>query len=54
MGVIVDAIYQVIALRWFYLVESPDVAITVAIVPYLLIRGPVGHLVLWWQSRSQR
>src|SRR4029453_2588569 len=37
MALVVDAIYQAIALRWFYPVESIDVAITLAIVPYLLI-----------------
>ena len=54
MAVVVDAIYQAIALRWFYPVEAIDVAITLAIVPYLLIRGPVGRLARRSQLRPQR
>lgn len=54
MALVVDAIYQAIAIRWFYPVESIDVAVTLAIVPYLLIRGPVGRLARWWQPRPQR
>ena len=54
MALVVDAIYQAIAIRWFYPVESIDVAITLAILPYLLIRGPVGYFTRRWQSRPQR
>ena len=54
MALVVDAIYQAIAIRWFYPVESIDVAITLAILPYLLIRGPVEYFTRRWQSRPQR
>jgi hypothetical protein len=50
MAVIIDAVYQVIQLRWFYPGEALIVAIVLAFVPYLLIRGPVGRIVRWWQS----
>jgi hypothetical protein len=45
IAIIVDSIYQLIALRWFYPGEALIVATILAIVPYLLIRGPVNRLV---------
>jgi hypothetical protein len=45
MAVIIDAIYQYIALRWFYPGEALTVAFVLACVPYVLIRGPVSRLV---------
>ena len=45
MAVVIDAIYQFIALRWFYPGEALIVAFILACIPYLLIRGPVGRIV---------
>jgi hypothetical protein len=44
LAVVLDAIYQFIALRWFYPGEAVIVAITLAILPYLLVRGPVNRI----------
>jgi hypothetical protein len=41
MAVALDAVYQIIALRWFYPGEALLVACILALVPYLLVRGPV-------------
>ena len=43
-GIIMDAIYQFIVFRWFYPVEALLVAAILALVPYLLIRGPVNRV----------
>jgi len=43
-GIIMDAIYQFIVFRWFYPVEALLVAAILALVPYLLIRGPVNRI----------
>ena len=48
LAVIMDLIYQLIVLRWVYPLELLIVAAALAIVPYLLIRGPVNRLVRWW------
>jgi len=40
----VDVIYQVIQLRWVYLGEALIIAQIVALVPYVLIRGPVNRI----------
>lgn len=45
MAVVIDAIYQFIALRWFYPGEALIVAFILACVPYLLIRGPMSRIV---------
>jgi hypothetical protein len=44
MEVVLDAVYQYIALRWFYPGEAVLVAIILAIIPYLLVRGPVDRI----------
>ena len=44
IAIIIDAVYQFIALRWFYPGEAFLVAVILAFFPYLLIRGPVNRL----------
>jgi len=43
LGVVMDAIYQVLVFRWVYPGEVLIVALLLACVPYLLVRGPVGR-----------
>jgi len=50
MAVLIDAVYQVLQHHWFYPGEAVVVAVVLAFVPYLLIRGPVGRVVRWWHS----
>ena len=45
LALIMDVIYQLIFLRWIYPLELILVAILLAVVPYLLIRGPVNRIV---------
>ena len=45
LAIIMDVIYQLIFLRWFYPVQVILIAILLAVVPYLLIRGPVNRIV---------
>jgi hypothetical protein len=40
-----DAVYQIIVLRWVYPGEALLVAFILACVPYLLIRGPINRLM---------
>ncbi|OPY68987.1 MAG: hypothetical protein A4E57_01410 [Syntrophorhabdaceae bacterium PtaU1.Bin034] len=44
LGIVMDAIYQIIVLRWFYPLEALVVAVVLAIVPYILVRGPVNRI----------
>ena len=45
LAIIMDIIYQLIFQRWVYPLELILVAILLAVVPYLLIRGPVNRIV---------
>lgn len=38
-AVIIDAVYQVVTVRWFYPLETLVVAVILAFIPYLLFRG---------------
>lgn len=44
LAVAMDAVYQLIVLRWFYPGEALLVSIILAFIPYLLIRGPVNRI----------
>jgi hypothetical protein len=50
-GLVMDAIYQLIALHWFYPGEAILAVLLLAFVPYLLIRGPANRIAKWWASR---
>jgi hypothetical protein len=39
-----DAIYQFIVLRWFYVGEALVTAFVLAVLPYLLIHGPAARI----------
>jgi hypothetical protein len=45
LAIVMDAIYQFIVQRWVYPGETVVVAVILAIVPYLLVRGPVNRIV---------
>jgi hypothetical protein len=45
LAMLLDAIYQLIFQRGVYVLELLVVATTLAVVPYLLIRGPVTRLM---------
>ena len=44
LGIIMDVIYQLIVFRWFYPGEALLVSTILALIPYLLIRGPVNQI----------
>jgi len=51
LAVILDVIYQIKVYHWFYPGETLTVAIFLAIVPYLLVRGPVDRLAKLFKSK---
>ena len=51
LAVVMDLIYQWIEYRWFFPIETLFIAIILAIVPYLVLRGPVNRI---WQRRIAR
>jgi hypothetical protein len=44
LAIVIDAVYQLIVFRWLYPGEASVVAFVLAIVPYLLVRGPVNRI----------
>jgi hypothetical protein len=49
LAIVMDTIYQLIVLRWLYPGELLVVAILLAVVPYLLLRGPVNRVASWFR-----
>ena len=45
LAVILDVIYQLKVTHWVYPGETLTVAILLAIVPYIVLRGPINRLV---------
>ena len=48
LGFAMDGIYQAVVLKTFFPGEMVIVAILLAFVPYLLLRGPVCRIAQWW------
>lgn len=44
LAIVIDVVYQIIELKFVYVGEAISVAIILAIIPYLLVRGPVNRL----------
>jgi hypothetical protein len=51
-ALVMDAIYQFMVLRWFYPGEAIVIAFVLAVLPYLLIRGPVARITRRWNRRG--
>ena len=52
LGVGMDLIYQYIVLKAFYPAEAVIVAVLLAFIPYLILRGPVERIAHWWLGRA--
>jgi len=48
LAFVLDVVYQLIVFRWVYPFESLVVAIILAILPYVLLRGTVNRIVKTW------
>jgi len=51
LGVVMDIIYQWKVLDTFYPVQAAVIAVLLAFVPYLLLRGPFERIVRHWVAR---
>ena len=49
LACLLDCIYQLIVLHWLYPFEAVIVAALLAIVPYLVVRGPVNRIATRWK-----
>ena len=52
LALAMDAIYQAIVLKTFYPGEMVMVALLLALLPYILLRGPIERIARRWQARK--
>jgi len=52
LGLVMDIAYQIIVFGTFYPGEAAIVAVLLAFVPYLVLRGPAARLAGWWLARG--
>ena len=48
LGLVMDTIYQLSAFHTFYPAEAAVIAVTLAFLPYLILRGPIERVARWW------
>ena len=53
IGLVMDSIYQAIVLKTFYPGEAVIIAILLAFVPYLLLRGPIARIARRFQGSTE-
>jgi hypothetical protein len=53
IAILIEVVYQFIVFRWFYPGEALMVAVILAILPYLLLRGPVNRIARRWRENAQ-
>ena len=53
VAVVIDLIYEIIVFHSIYVGQSLIVTVAVALLPYVLIRGPINRIVRRW-NRSAR
>ena len=51
LGVVMDTAYQWLVFKTFFPVQAAVIAILLAFVPYLLLRGPIERIVGLWIAR---
>jgi hypothetical protein len=49
---VLDSIYELFVLRWLYPLQSLIVAFTLAILPYLFLRGPVSRIARHYSTNK--
>jgi hypothetical protein len=48
LGVVMDTVYQWVVFKTFYPVQAAVIAVLLAFVPYLLLRGPFARIAHRW------
>ncbi len=52
LGLVMDSVYQYIVMKRFYPVEAVIVALGLAFLPYVILRGAVARVARWWDNKS--
>jgi hypothetical protein len=51
LGLAMDVIYQAVVFETFHPGEAAIVAVLLAFLPYVLLRGPAARIAGWWRAR---
>jgi hypothetical protein len=54
LGFAMDAIYQWRVLETFYPAEAVVITLLLAVIPYLILRGPIGRIARRWFARHSK
>jgi hypothetical protein len=52
-AILIDCLYQMLELRWLHLEEAVIVATLLALLPYLLLRGPANRIARQWRGAEE-
>lgn len=52
MGLLLDVVYQIVAIGKFRPLETIVIATVLCVLPYLFMRGPINRLLRWWATRG--
>jgi hypothetical protein len=52
IAVLLDCLYQIFVLREFHPIQALIVASALALVPYMILRGPVNRIIRRWPTRG--
>ena len=53
-SIVIDLAYQIFVLRWIYPLQAVFVATVLALLPYMLVRGPISRVVTMGQSHWKK
>jgi hypothetical protein len=48
LGIVMDTVYQWVVFKTFYPVQAAVIAILLAFVPYIVLRGPIARIARHW------
>jgi hypothetical protein len=52
LGLVMDGVYQFIVLKSFNPGQAVIIAVLLAFIPYVLLRGPIARIVLWRRGNA--
>jgi hypothetical protein len=52
LGLVIDGIYQAIEFKSFHPAEAVIIALVLAFLPYLVLRGLIARAARWWFNRE--
>jgi hypothetical protein len=52
-AMVIDCVYQIMEFRWLYFEEALIVAAVLALLPYLLLRGPANRITRHWRGGDE-